>query len=152
METYNRVMAEQTEEDKKKFYHQQKKVKEFMNYTNRNLVPRLGIHNSKDYEEEQQKEIEELTAKPTGMGAAASYVPDGDFRVQTTGKAGVRCETEIGGRVIVRMRRDLDHPGETARRTLMKGYEKIARRYREKTLSYYKAHLQYPKKTRTHWQ
>ena len=47
-----------------------------------------------------------------------------------------------GGRVIVRMRRDLDHPGETARRTLMKGYEKIARRYREKTLSYYKAHLQ----------
>lgn len=67
-----------------------------MNYTNRNLVPRLGIHNSKDYEEEQQKEIEELTAKPTGMGAAASYVPDGDIRVQTTGKAEVRRETEIG--------------------------------------------------------
>lgn len=86
VETYNRVMAEQTEEDKKKFYHQQKKVKEFMNYTNRNLVPRLGIHNSKDYEEEQQKEIEELAAKPTGMDIYTSDVPDSDFGVQTAGK------------------------------------------------------------------
>ena len=79
-------MAEQTEEDKKKFYHQQKKVKEFMNYTNRNLVPRLGIHNGKDYEEEQQKEIEELAAKPTGMDIYTSDVPDSDFGVQTAGK------------------------------------------------------------------
>ena len=86
VETYNRVMAEQTEEDKKKFYHQQKKVKEFMNYTNRNLVPRLGIHNSKDYEKEQQKEIEELAAKPTGMDIYTSDVPDSDFGVQTAGK------------------------------------------------------------------
>lgn len=86
VETYNRVMAEQTEEDKKKFYHQQKKVKEFMNYTNRNLVPRLGIHNSKDYEEEQQKEVEELAAKPTGMDIYTSDVPDSDFGVQTAGK------------------------------------------------------------------
>ena len=89
-------MAEQTEEDKKKFYHQQKKVREFMNYTNRNMVPRLGIHNSKDYEEEQQKEIEELTAKPTGMGTAAPDVPDGDFEVQNADKDGVRREAEIG--------------------------------------------------------
>ena len=89
-------MAEQTEEDRRKFYHQQKKVREFMNYTNQNMVSRLGIHNSKDYEEEQQKEIEELTAKPPGMGAAASDVPDGDFGVQKADRGGAQSGTEIG--------------------------------------------------------
>lgn len=54
----------------------------------------------------------------------------------------LRVELKSGGRAIARMRRDLDHPGETARRTLMKGYKKIARRYREETLLYYKAHRQ----------
>ena len=54
----------------------------------------------------------------------------------------LRAELKSGGRVIARMRRDLDHPGETARRTLMKGYKKITRRYREKALLYNKAHLQ----------
>ena len=62
--------------------------------------------------------------------------------IRQLGKLKFGVKLKSGGRVIVRMRRDLDHPGETARRTLMKGYEKIARRYREKTLSYYKAHLQ----------
>jgi len=36
--------------------------------------------------EEQQKEIEELAAKPTGMDIYTSDVPDIDFGVQTAGK------------------------------------------------------------------
>lgn len=42
VETYNRVMAEQTEEDKHKFYHQQKKVREFCDYVAANMVPKVG--------------------------------------------------------------------------------------------------------------
>ena len=46
METYNRVMAEQTDEDKKKFYHQQKKVREFMAYTEDNMIPKIGVQDA----------------------------------------------------------------------------------------------------------
>ena len=46
VETYNRVMAEQTDEDKKKFYHQQKKVREFMSYTEDNMIPKIGVQDA----------------------------------------------------------------------------------------------------------
>ena len=46
VETYNRVMAEQTDEDKKKFYHQQKKVREFMAYTEDNMIPKIGVQDA----------------------------------------------------------------------------------------------------------
>lgn len=59
VETYNRVMAEQTEEDKKKFYHQQKKVKEFTRYTDGIMVPKVGTLDT-----DRKKEIEVLTAEP----------------------------------------------------------------------------------------
>ena len=59
VETYNRVMAEQTEEDKKKFYHQQKKVKEFIRYTGSIMVPKVGTLDT-----DRKKEIEVLTAEP----------------------------------------------------------------------------------------
>ena len=43
VETYNRVMAEQTDEDKKKFYHQQKKVKAFAKYIKERRVEAVGV-------------------------------------------------------------------------------------------------------------
>uniref|UniRef100_UPI0040259653 hypothetical protein n=1 Tax=Prevotella sp. TaxID=59823 RepID=UPI0040259653 len=45
VETYNRVMAEQTDDDKRKFYHQQKKVRQFMKFVNKGVeeTPTIGI-------------------------------------------------------------------------------------------------------------
>ena len=105
VETYNRVMAEQTEEDKRKFYHQQKKVREFDEYVEDKMVPQMGTmerednpdtitHKDKieDYEAERKKEIEALTAEPPGaqaqatwqqgMGVSAPDVPDKPNEVQ----------------------------------------------------------------------
>ena len=42
VQTYNKVMAEQTEEDQKKFHHQQKKVREFCQYVEAHQVPQMG--------------------------------------------------------------------------------------------------------------
>ena len=96
VETYNRVMAEQTEEDKKKFYHQQKKVREFNDYVENKMVPSLGtmealevkseerrVKNSNvitdkkiiDYEAERKKEIEALTAGPPESQTQATEQP-----------------------------------------------------------------------------
>ena len=100
VQTYNRVMAEQTEEDKRNFYHQQKKVREFMAYTDEHMVPSLGTmkgvkevkelkklrqqppetqaddtnyKNKIDYEAERKKEVEALTAEPPGAQAQATW-------------------------------------------------------------------------------
>ena len=43
VETYNRVMAEQTTEDHAKFAKQQKKVAKFSQYVEDNAIPQLGI-------------------------------------------------------------------------------------------------------------
>ena len=58
VETYNRVMAEQTEEDKRKFYHQQKKVREFGSYVADNMVAKVGVMKD-DREERRTKEYEQ---------------------------------------------------------------------------------------------
>ena len=68
VETYNRVMAEQTEEDRRKFYHQQKKVREFNTYVDNNMVPALGTMETErnvgttGSQADEQEEIKELTA------------------------------------------------------------------------------------------
>ena len=68
VETYNRVMAEQTEEDRRKFYHQQKKVREFNTYVDNNMVPALGTMEAErnvgttDSQADEPEEIKELTA------------------------------------------------------------------------------------------
>ena len=112
VETYNRVMAEQTEEDKRKFYHQQKKVREFNEYTDSIMVPKVGTmevksennKNAIDYEEERKKEIQELTAEPPDaqaqaaeqprMGAAAPYATDEPMDV-SHGDGTVRPADEV---------------------------------------------------------
>lgn len=50
VQTYNRVMAEQTEEDQKKFHHQQKKVREFCQYVEAHQVPQMGTMEVKSEE------------------------------------------------------------------------------------------------------
>lgn len=53
VETYNRVMAEQTDEDKRKFYHQQKKVKAFMKFASQGVeeTPTLGVMKAEEVKE-----------------------------------------------------------------------------------------------------
>ena len=119
VETYNRVMAEQTEEDKRKFYHQQKKVREFNEYVESKMVPSLGTmekedligdskspqtNNTIDYEAERKKEIEVLTAGPPElqtqtteqprMGTAAPYTADESLEV-SHGDGEARPEDEV---------------------------------------------------------
>lgn len=88
VETYNRVMAEQTDEDKRKFYRQQKKVKQFMRFVGKGVeeTPTIGIQkklNLNDIDDETETEItpqgsamQEASKEPPGMGAAAPDVPD----------------------------------------------------------------------------
>ena len=93
VETYNRVMAEQTDDDKRKFYRQQKKVKQFMRFVGKGVeeTPTIGIQkklNLNDIDDETETEItpqgpamQEAPKEPPGMGAAAPDVPDEAERV-----------------------------------------------------------------------
>ena len=93
VETYNRVMAEQTDDDKRKFYRQQKKVRQFMKFVGKGVeeTPTIGIQkklNLNDIDNETETEItpqgpamQEAPKEPPGMGAAAPDVPDEAERV-----------------------------------------------------------------------
>lgn len=93
VETYNRVMAEQTDDDKRKFYRQQKKVKQFMKFVGKGVeeTPTIGIQkklNLNDIDDETETEItpqgpamQEASKEPPGMGAAAPDVPNEAERV-----------------------------------------------------------------------
>ena len=92
VETYNRVMAEQTDDDKRKFYRQ-KKVRQFKKFVNKGVeeTPTIGIQkklNLNDIDDETETEItpqgpamQEAPKEPPGMGAAAPDVPDEAERV-----------------------------------------------------------------------
>ena len=80
VETYNRVMAEQTDEDRRKFHHQQKKVREFVRYTEeRNaLLPQVGVMEARSEERGARNEpVEELAAEPPRMEVAAPDIGGG---------------------------------------------------------------------------
>lgn len=57
--TYSRVMAEQTEEDQAAFVEQQKKIAKFNKYVEDNAIDRLGILKPS---QQAQQEVQELTA------------------------------------------------------------------------------------------
>ena len=42
----NKIYHVVEDEDKKKFYHQQKKVREFMAYTEDNMIPKIGVQDA----------------------------------------------------------------------------------------------------------
>ena len=68
IEPFNRVMAEQTEEDKKKFARQMQKIAQFKAYLDRNTIIRLGLAPKST---EPEPEVEE-------MAQAVPMVPDSD--------------------------------------------------------------------------
>lgn len=86
-------MAEQTDDDKRKFYRQQKKVRQFMRFVGKGVeeTPTIGIQkklNLNDIDDETETEItpqgpamQEAPKEPPGMGAAAPDVPDEAERV-----------------------------------------------------------------------
>ena len=82
VETYNRVMAEQTEEDRRKFYHQQKKVREFNTYVDNNMVPALGTMEAErnvgttGSQADEPEEIKELTADMPGTEPIDVFTDD----------------------------------------------------------------------------
>ena len=70
VQTYNRVMAEQTEEDQKKFHHQQKKVREFCQYVEAHQVPQMGtmeILKDENIERWKDEEDDEIVMPPPKM-------------------------------------------------------------------------------------
>lgn len=88
VETYNRVMAEQTDDDKRKFYRQQKKVRQFMKFVGKGVeeTPTIGIQkklNLNDIDDETETEItpqgpamQEAPKEPPGMGRAEDDISD----------------------------------------------------------------------------
>ncbi len=61
VETFNRVMVEQTEEDKAKFTRQMQKIEQFKAYLNKNAITRLGIA---PRSKEPEPEVEEVVQTP----------------------------------------------------------------------------------------
>lgn len=66
IETFNRVIAEQTEEDHEKFVKQMKKISAFKAYLERNKVTRLGI--IKRDKQESEIDAEEIAVEPSITG------------------------------------------------------------------------------------
>lgn len=62
VETFNRVMAEQTDEDVAKFIEQQKKIGKFKKYVQENAIGKVGV--MKEPEKEAVEEPEELELPP----------------------------------------------------------------------------------------
>ena len=60
VETYNRVMAEQTEEDVAKYIEQQKKIAKFSKYVRDNAIEQVGVMRKEVVTGAQQTEPEEL--------------------------------------------------------------------------------------------
>jgi len=57
VETYNRVMAEQTDEDKARFASQMQKVNQFKEYLSKNAIARLGIQERTGAPEPEDEDI-----------------------------------------------------------------------------------------------
>ena len=62
VETFNRVMVEQTDEDKAKFARQMQKIEQFKAYLDRNAITRLGIA---PRSKEPEPEVEEVVKPPS---------------------------------------------------------------------------------------
>lgn len=60
IETYNRVMAEQTEEDEVKFANQRKKVAKFCSYVNEHAIGSVGVVKKQPIVEEEAESLELL--------------------------------------------------------------------------------------------
>ena len=73
VETFNRVMVEQTEEDKAKFARQMQKIEQFKAYLNKNAITRLGIAPRIN---EPEPEVEEVVQMPITTGNDDDFMDD----------------------------------------------------------------------------
>ena len=77
VQTYNRVMAEQTEDDRAKFAKQQSKVAKFSKYVKENAAPKVGVVRAKT---EVPLNVEDLEV-PTAAPDLPAYIPPAkDYR------------------------------------------------------------------------
>lgn len=74
VETYNRVMAEQTDEDKEKYQVQQKKVASFTKYVNDNAIGKVGVMKSDVPKEEAEETF--VLPPPRIEEPDEAYMPD----------------------------------------------------------------------------
>lgn len=74
VETYNRVMAEQTDEDKEKYQVQQKKVASFTKYVKDNAIGKVGVMKSDVPKEEAEETI--VLPPPRIKEPDEAYMPD----------------------------------------------------------------------------
>lgn len=74
VETYNRVMAEQTDEDKEKYQVQQKKVASFTKYVKDNAIGKVGVMKSDVPKEEAEESF--VLPPPRIEEPDEAYMPD----------------------------------------------------------------------------
>ena len=74
VETYNRVMAEQTDEDKEKYQVQQKKVASFTKYVKDNAIGKVGVMKSDVPKEEAEETF--VLPPPRIEEPDEAYMPD----------------------------------------------------------------------------
>lgn len=81
VETFNRVMAEQTEEDVVKFIEQQKKISKFGKYVRENAIEQVGVIKKSAQAAVAVEEPEELelAAMPESPEQVSPWVPDMDM-------------------------------------------------------------------------
>ena len=90
VDTYNRVMAEQTDEDVAKYVEQQKKIAKFGKYVREHAVEKVGVMKKAD-----RLEIEETAAGKSGIAAMASQHTElGTTRVIAAGP--LSAEKDVG--------------------------------------------------------
>ena len=71
VETYNRVMSEQTDEDVVKYIEQQKKISKFSKYVREHTIGRVGVLKVQPREEEPAEPIELAPPSPPEQTAEA---------------------------------------------------------------------------------
>lgn len=76
VQTFNRVMAEQTDDDVTAFIEQQKKIAGFNRYIRENAIGGVGIQKHTDPVEQQPVQLLESNPVTVPDTPAASYVPD----------------------------------------------------------------------------
>ena len=83
VETFNRVMAEQTEEDVVKFIEQQKKISKFGKYVRENAIEQVGvIKKSAQAAVVEEPEELELVAMPQPTEQEIHWTPDMDMEAK----------------------------------------------------------------------
>lgn len=101
VETYCRVMAEQTDEDRRKFVEQRKKVAKFEKFVRENEIERVGVVKAQDMKDmddmEDMEDMKDMKDMEVGVGDSVGVLVDS--RIETGIESGVELgvvEDDIG--------------------------------------------------------